>query len=84
LKYNNKWKAALNKLEVPEEDHKAFLVAHEHAFEALALVLKRDEDELRKAVFDKKQYDKPNWSVRQADFNGQLRQLVTLLNLLEG
>ena len=83
MKYSSKWKAALNKLEVPEEEHKAFLVAHEHAFEALSLVLRKDEDELRKSVFDKKQYDKPNWSFRQADFNGQLRQLVILLELLE-
>ena len=84
MKYNNKWKAALNKLEVKEEEHKAFLGAHAQAFEALTLVLKRDEDELRKSVFNKKQYDNPNWSFRQADFNGQLRQLVTLLELLEG
>ena len=84
MKYNSKWKSALNKLEIPEAEHKAFLVAHEHAFEALALVLRKDEDELRKAVFNKKQYDNPNWSFRQADFNGQLRQLVNLLELLEG
>lgn len=84
MRYNSKWKAALNKLEVPEGEHKSFLVAHEHAFEALSLVLKKDEEELRKAVFDKKQYDRPNWSFRQADFNGQLRQLVILLDLLEG
>ena len=84
MKYSSKWKTALNKLEVKEEDHKAFLVAHAQAFEALALVLRKDEDELRKAVFNKKQYDNPNWSFRQADFNGQLRQLVNLLELLEG
>ena len=84
MKYNNKWKASLNKLEIPEAEHKAFLSAHAHAFEALALVLKKDEDELRKSVFSKKLYDNPNWSFKQADFNGQLRQLVTLLELLEG
>lgn len=83
MKYNNKWKATLNKLEVLPEEHVAFLVAHEHAFKALVIYLKKEEDELRKAVFDKKNYDKPNWNLRQADFNGQLRQLVTLLNLLE-
>ncbi len=83
MKYNNKWKATLNKLEIPEEEHKAFLVAHARAFEALVLFLKKEEDELKKNVYSKKMYDNANWSFRQADFNGQLRQLVTLLELLE-
>lgn len=83
MKYNSKWKATLNKLEIEEEEHKTFLAAHAHAFEALALYLKKEETELRKQVYNKKQYDNANWSFRQADFNGSLRQLVNLLDLLE-
>lgn len=83
MKYNNKWKAILNRMEVPEEEHKQFLVAHASAYEALAHYFKKEEEELHKVVYSKKHYDNPNWSFKQADFNGQLRQLATLLNLLE-
>ena len=84
MRYNNKWKSILNGLEIKEEEHKAFLSAHAHAFEALTLFLKKEEADVKKQVFDTKQYDKSNWSFRQADFNGLLRQLADLLKLLEG
>ena len=84
MKYSSKWKTILNGLEIKEEEHKAFLGAHASAFEAITLYLKREEAEIQKIVFSKKNYDKSNWSYRQADFNGQLRQLDDLLKLLEG
>ena len=83
MKYPSKVKAALNKLGIEEAEHKSFLAAHAQAFELLVLILKKDESDLRKSVFSKKNYENPNWSLRQADFNGQLRQLVELLQLLE-
>jgi len=83
LKYNSTWKSILNKLEIEENEHKAFLVAHAQAFEALAIHLTKKKDELGKKIYAKSNYDNPNWNLRQADYSGSYRELVELINLLE-
>ena len=83
MRYSSRWKTALKNAGIPEEEHKAFLAAHQQFGEVLLSILRKDESSLQSEVYDKKYYDKPNWSCRQADFNGALRQLAKTIKLLE-
>lgn len=59
------------------------MVAHAHAFEAFALIVKKEYETVAKEVYKKSNYESPNWSCKQADLNGALRTLVELKQLLE-
>mgnify|MGYP001045113181 CR=1 FL=1 len=82
-KYSSKWKSVLKRLDIPEEAHVEFMVAHAHAFEAVALLINKEYDNVVKEVYKKSNYESPNWSHRQADLNGSIRMLVELKQLLE-
>lgn len=53
------------------------------SLEVLYGLLERRREVLTRSLMDKKNYESPAWAFLQADFNGQLRQVTELMNLLK-
>jgi hypothetical protein len=58
------------------------LTAAGAAFKQLTHILQHREQELMRQQTAMQDYDSPNWAMKQADFNGSIREVRKILDLI--